>query len=177
MPKSITFGTGTPSCSVTRMFDGLMSRWMIPFWCACWIAWQTCDEQVEPLRRVESWSWSQYSVIGMPAHQLHHEVRPARLGRAGIEHLGDVRMVHQRQRLPLGLEAGDHLLRVHAELDDLERDAAPDRLALLGHPDRAEAAFADLLEQLVAADPSAARRARRPLAAEERAARGGRVGG
>ena len=26
MPKSITFGTGTPSCSVTRMFDGLMSR-------------------------------------------------------------------------------------------------------------------------------------------------------
>jgi len=28
MPKSITFGTGTPSCSVTRMFDGLMSRWI-----------------------------------------------------------------------------------------------------------------------------------------------------
>ena len=26
MPKSITLGTGTPSCSVTRMFDGLMSR-------------------------------------------------------------------------------------------------------------------------------------------------------
>src|SRR5438445_483484 len=21
--------------------DGLMSRWMIPFWWACWIAWQT----------------------------------------------------------------------------------------------------------------------------------------
>ena len=31
MPKSITFGTGTPSCSVTRMFEGLMSRWMMPF--------------------------------------------------------------------------------------------------------------------------------------------------
>ena len=30
-----------------------------------------------------------------------------------------------------------------------------DRLALLGHPDRAEAAFADLLEQLVAADDRA----------------------
>ena len=26
MPKSITFGTGTASCIVTRMFDGLMSR-------------------------------------------------------------------------------------------------------------------------------------------------------
>src|SRR6516162_6509394 len=23
------------------MLDGLMSRWMIPFWWACWIAWQT----------------------------------------------------------------------------------------------------------------------------------------
>ena len=31
MPKSITLGTGTPSCSVTRMFEGLMSRWMMPF--------------------------------------------------------------------------------------------------------------------------------------------------
>jgi hypothetical protein len=26
IPKSITFGTGNPSCSVTRMFDGLISR-------------------------------------------------------------------------------------------------------------------------------------------------------
>ena len=25
------FGTGTPSCSATRMFDGLRSRWMMPF--------------------------------------------------------------------------------------------------------------------------------------------------
>ncbi len=31
IPKSITFGTGTPSCSVISTFDGLMSRWMTPF--------------------------------------------------------------------------------------------------------------------------------------------------
>jgi hypothetical protein len=31
MPKSITFGTGFPSTSVTRMFVGFRSRWMIPF--------------------------------------------------------------------------------------------------------------------------------------------------
>jgi hypothetical protein len=37
-PKSITFGTGLSSYSATSTFDGLMSRWMIPFWCACWIA-------------------------------------------------------------------------------------------------------------------------------------------
>ena len=38
------------------------------------------------------------------------------------------------------------------ELDDLERHAAAHRLLLLGHVDDAAAAFADLLEQFVAAD-------------------------
>ena len=46
-------------------------------------------------------------------------------------------------------------LRVHARLDDLERDLAADRLLLLGHVDDAEAAFADLLQQLVGADDRA----------------------
>ena len=46
-------------------------------------------------------------------------------------------------------------LRVHAELDDLERHAAAHRLLLLGHVNHAAAAFADLLQQLVAADPVA----------------------
>ena len=64
-------------------------------------------------------------------------------------------MVHQRQRLPLGFEAGDDLLGVHAQLDDLERDAAAHRFLLLGHVDDAAAAFADLLEQFVAANPVA----------------------
>ena len=64
-------------------------------------------------------------------------------------------MVHQRQRLSLGLEAGDDLARVHAQLDDLERDQPPDRLGLLGHVDRSHAAFADLLDQLVRADDRA----------------------
>ena len=61
-------------------------------------------------------------------------------------------MVHHRQRLPLGLEPGDHLPRVHARLDDLQRHAPLDRLVLLGHEDDAHAAFADLLQQLVGAD-------------------------
>ena len=30
-PKSMILGTGRPSCSVTSTFDGLMSRWMMPF--------------------------------------------------------------------------------------------------------------------------------------------------
>ena len=61
-------------------------------------------------------------------------------------------MIHHRQRLTLGLEAGDHLPAVHAQLDDLESDAAFHRLALLRHPDFAESALTDFFEQLVAAD-------------------------
>jgi hypothetical protein len=36
----------------------------------------------------------------------------------------------ERRRLTLLLEARDDVARVHAELDDLERHLAPDRLAL-----------------------------------------------
>ena len=61
------------------------------------------------------------SVIGLALDELHDEVRAALWRRARIEHLGDVRMVHHGQRLPLGLEAGDDLRGVHSRLDDLER--------------------------------------------------------
>jgi hypothetical protein len=44
---------------------------------------------------------------------------------------------------------------VHAGLEDLERDHAPDRLPLLRHEHDAKAALADLLEQLVAANDAA----------------------
>jgi hypothetical protein len=64
-------------------------------------------------------------------------------------------VVHQSQGLALGLEAGDDLAGVHAGLDDLEGDLAVHGLALLGHPDLAHAAFADLLQQLVGADDGA----------------------
>src|SRR5262249_4827381 len=76
-------------------------------------------------------------------------------GRACIKDLGDIGMVHQRQRLPLRLEAGDDLLAVHARLDQLESDLAADGFQLLGHPDGAHAALADLFEQLVWADDCA----------------------
>ena len=75
--------------------------------------------------------------------QLHHEIGPTRFGRSGIEHAGDVGVVHKRQGLPLGLEAGDHLFAVHAGLDNLERHAAADRLMLLGQIDDPEAPLAD----------------------------------
>ena len=131
-----------------------MSRWMMPFWWACCTAWQTGTNSSSRWRSGSCCS-SQYSVIGTPlTSSMTKYGRPA-VGRAGVEHFGDVRMVHHRQRLPLGLEAGDHLPRVHARLDDLQRDRPLDRLGLLGHEDDAHAAFADLLQQLVRADDRA----------------------
>jgi len=73
-------------------------------------------------------------------------IRWAAVGRSGVENLRDVRMIHQRERLPLRLEARDDLPAVHAQFDDFEGDAAFDRLALLGHPDFAETTFADFLQ-------------------------------
>jgi hypothetical protein len=61
-------------------------------------------------------------------------------------------VVHHRQRLPFGLEAGDDLPAVHTRLDDFQGDFALDGLGLLGHPDDAHSAFADLLQELVGAD-------------------------
>ena len=64
-PKSITLGVGRPSTTVTSTFDGLTSRWITPFWWACWIARQTGTNSSRRSRGV-SWASSQYSVIGTP---------------------------------------------------------------------------------------------------------------
>src|ERR1043166_6362687 len=150
MPKSMTLGTGTPSWSVTRTLHGLMSRCMMPFWCACWMAWQTT---MNSLSR-SSVETVLVAVVGDPnaAHQFHHEVGPARLGRASIKHFGDVGMVHQRQGLPFCLEAANDLFGVHAEFDNFKRDPAAERLFLFRHVDDATAALPDFLEQFVVAD-------------------------
>ena len=84
--------------------------------------------------------------------QFHGKEGSARLGSAGIEHFGDVRMVHEGEPLTLGFEASDHLPCVHAQFDDLEGDAPADRLGLLGHVNDAAAALADLLQEFVPPD-------------------------
>jgi len=86
------------------------------------------------------------------AHQFHDEVRAARRGGTTIMHLGDVRMVHHRQRLALGFEARDDLPRVHAKLDDLERDAAANGFLLLRHVNDAASSLTDFLKEFVASD-------------------------
>ena len=109
------------------------------------------DEQFQPLPRREVVLVA-VAGDGHALDEIHDEVRPATAGGAAVQHAGDVRVVHQGQRLPLGLEAGDDLPGVHAGLDQLDGDQALDRLGLLGHPDAAHAALADLLNELVRAD-------------------------
>jgi hypothetical protein len=45
--------------------------------------------------------------------------------------VSDVRVVHEGERLPLRLEAGNNIARVHTRLDDLEDHLAADRMLLL----------------------------------------------
>ena len=85
---------------------GLMSRWMIPFWWACWIAWQTGTNSSSRCRGVSRRS-SQNVVMGMPlTSSMTKKGRPT-VGGAGVEDPGDVGVVHHGQGLALGLEAGE----------------------------------------------------------------------
>ena len=120
---------------------------MTPFWCGVLHRLADRHEQLQPLAGRQA---VVVAVLGDrdALDQLHDEERAAVLGRPGVEDLGDVRVVHQRQRLPLRLEARHHLPAVHPRLDELDGDQALDRLGLLGHPDGAHAALADLFQQL-----------------------------
>ncbi len=91
-------------------------------------------------------SRSQYSSIGTPFDVLHDEIRQAVLGRVAVQQARDVRVIEAREDLPLVAEAAQHGLRIHAALDELDRDlllvlpvGAP------GEIDRAHAAAADAL--------------------------------
>ena len=90
-----------------------------------------------------------------PADQFHHEVGPSLLGRSGVQHVGDVGMIHQGESLAFGLKPGDHGFAVHAWLDDFQGDLATHGFDLLGRPDDPHPAFAQLLTQLVGTDPGA----------------------
>src|ERR1035441_6834345 len=97
------------------------------------------------------------AVISNPLtrYQFHHEKRTAALRGAGIEYLGNIGVVHERQSLSFGFKPGDDLPGIHAQLDDLEGDPAADGFLLLGHIDHPAPAFANLLQELVAPNPLA----------------------
>ncbi len=119
------------------------------------------DEQFQPLLRGQL---AGVAELGdrRPLHQFHDEVRAAVGSGAGVEHLGDVRVVHDREGLPLGLETAQHTPRIHAGLDELEGDPPLDRFELIRDPDFTHAPFTDLFEQFVR--PDAVADARRRIA-------------
>ena len=112
------------------------------------------NEQVQALASIEM---VLVAVVGDldAAHEFHDKIRAAGLGGTGIEHAGDIGMIHQGERLTFSLKAGDNAFGIHAQLDDLEGDPAVDGFFLVGHEHHAAAAFADFLEQLVIADAGA----------------------
>ena len=67
-------------------------------------------------------------------------------------------MVHDRERLALGLEPRDHLSGVHAGFDDFQRDLPVNGAGLLGEPDFAHPAFPQSLQQAVRANRFSRRR-------------------
>ena len=99
------------------------------------------------------------AVLGdrLPVHQFHHEERLPGRGGAAVVDAGDVGVVHQGQRLPLGIEPGQHRARVHPDLDQLQRHLTLDRLGLVGPVDGAHPPFAEDFQQRVPAGDDLAR--------------------
>jgi hypothetical protein len=108
-------------------------------------------EEVQPLLGVEAVA---VAVVrdGDSLHVLHCEERPSLVRRPGFEGPGDVRVAHQGQGLAFRLEPGQHLLRVHSPLDELQSHSTAHRPLLVGLPHLAHPAFADLLKESVVSD-------------------------
>src|SRR5947208_1635408 len=99
------------------------------------------DEKVQPLlgrQRIPVAIFRDFDATD----EFHDEIRPARFRRASIEYLRDVGMIHQSNRLTLGLEASNDAFGVHARLDDFQGDPTMNRCFLFRHEDYATAAFA-----------------------------------
>ncbi len=121
---------------------------MMPFWCACWNAFADLREQLETLAGAEA---VPVAVDGdrLALDVLHGKVRASLRRRATVENRRDGRVVHEGQSLPLRLETGDDLRRVHPGLDDLEGNLATNGLRLLREPDLTHATLAEALEKSV----------------------------
>ena len=68
-----------------------------------------------------------------------------------------MRMIHEGQRLPLGVETGEDLPGIHAGLDDFQSDFPAKRLFLLGHINDPHSSLAENFLEFVRADHCADR--------------------
>jgi hypothetical protein len=68
-------------------------------------------------------------------------------------------VIHEGECLAFGFEPRHELARVHSRFDELQRNPAMHWMPLLGQPDFAHAALANLLEQMIRTDSPRGRRA------------------
>jgi hypothetical protein len=109
-------------------------------------------EQLEPLAHAEPAPVT-VRVDRLALDVLHHEVGPAVRRCTAVQQPRDVGVVARGEDLPLVAEAAQHLVRVHAALDDLERHSLLEMLVrALGQVDHAHAAAADLVDDAVGSD-------------------------
>src|SRR5579863_4406636 len=89
---------------------------------------------------------------GQAGNVLHDEVGLAFGSGVGVEDLGDGRVIHDGQRLPLEVETLESGGIVTASLNQLERDTAHDGSGLFGEPDLSHTTFAEFAEETIASD-------------------------
>ena len=87
-----------------------------------------------------------------PRRVFHGEVGVAIGGRAGVEDLGDVDVVHERDRLALRLEAHEELLGGQSAAYELQGDLALDRFGLRRKVDNAHASLAKRTHETIGAN-------------------------
>ena len=128
MPKSMTLGTGTPSWSVRGCcrFDVAVDDAFLV---------GVLDGATDLNEEFQSFTGGKKILITIlgdarATDEFHDEVGPTGVRSTGAEDFGHVRMLHEGKGLGFGLETGDDLGGIHAELNELESDTATERTSL-----------------------------------------------
>ena len=167
MPKSTSFGTPSTVDQHIRRLDVAVDHQVL-----VGVLDRRADDP-EQRHALRGRRRARGAVLGdrLPLHVLHHQVGLAGVGRAAVEHGGDVGMLEARQDLSLQEEAPLEVLGVAPAADQLQRDGLAERVIVAHGPvDRAHASVADAGFDAVGTDhPSDIRSSwiRRRVAARE----------
>ena len=104
-----------------------MSPWMMPFWCACWIAWQIWMNKSNRSAKLSRFCTPQETrdtVAGLKSGKVDIVIGTHRIASQDIEfhNLGLV-IIDEEQRF--GVEAKDRLKQLRTEVDVLTLTATP----------------------------------------------------
>ena len=155
IPKSEIF---TPPSAVTITFSGFMSRWTIPRLPACWSPASSPSSTPAICANV---IFADERPQRAALDVLHRDVRRALVLEVVVDG-DDVRVAERPGHPRLAQEPlGERLVREWSDASSLSA-TMPVEIGLAREVDRGHAAAADLLQDLVAADPLQDQRHRRP---------------